>query len=383
MPMEMRYPTLTDEDLEACRKVVGVELRNSSRISEATKDTILMFARAIGSRNPVFQEETYADKTFWGCLVAHPTFLYAVDNTIVAPGLPGIHTIYGGTDWEFFHPVRVGDSLYATRRLMDLQRKEGRFCGLMALQVGEVSYQNQHGYLVARATSHVLRTPRDAARDKGKYAHLGRYQYEREDFLGIMTDYDKEEIRGDRPRYWEETLDGEQLPPIVRGPLSTEDMNHFVRTTIRMPMMAYFADHLRRHPADAYWDPALGMPDSWYASLLKDSVAREFGFPAAHDTGYQRICWLENLITNWMGDLAFLKKLSVRLVGPNLHGDTTWCKGRVVSKHREGQDYLVTLEVWCENQRGDITASGSATVATVSRDPKSLPPLVDVPPRAE
>jgi len=142
---------------------------------------------------------------------------------------------------------------------------------------------------------------------------------------------------------------------------------------------AYFREHWRRHPQDVYWDPETGMPDSWDASMIKDSVAQVFGFPFAHDSGIQRVCWLENLVTNWTSNLGFLESLKVRLVRPNFFYDTTWCRGRVKDKSTQDGKYLTELEVWCENQWGETTATGSATVALPSRQVDVHPPFVRFP----
>ena len=48
-------------------------------------------------------------------------------------------------------------------------------------------------------------------------------------------------------------------------------------------------------------------------------------------------------------------------------GDLTLTKGKVVGKRRETGEGLVELEVWAENQLGDVTASGRALVALPSR----------------
>ncbi len=53
-------------------------------------------------------------------------------------------------------------------------------------------------------------------------------------------------------------------------------------------------------------------------------------------------------------------------------GDSTWCKGKVVKKYVKDGYALVDLEIWAENQRGDITApNGRATVILPSRDVKT------------
>ena len=279
------------------------------------------------------------------------------------------------------------DRIIAKASLLDVVRKNGQFCGPMVLQTGEVVYNNQDGEMVARAISYVMRIPRDAARERGKYKNISRYRYSPEDLDAIDRAYETEEIRGDVPRYWEDVQVGETLPPIVKGPLSSDDMLNFVDVVRGTLNFSYFLDHWRRHPQDVYWDPETGMPDSWDASMIKDSVAQVFGFPFAHDSGTQRVCWLENMVTNWMSNLGFLEKLSVQLVRPNFIYDTTWCKGRVRDKsakaypdqsRRDGK-HTVELEVWCENQRGETTAMGSATVALVSRQVDLPPPFVRFP----
>ena len=376
MSAQKRYPLLTHEAVAEARALMGQELPREQWRSEASLDAIWQFARSIGSRNSLYQDPNYAVDTFYDTLVAHPTFLYAVDDTFIAPKLPGIQAIYGGTDWEFEHPVRLGDTIRANARLVDVQEKEGRFCGRMVLQVGEVKYRNQHDQVVAMATSYVLRTPRDEARARGKYKEVKRAQYTNEQMAEIADSYDEEQVRGSTSRHWEEVEVGEKLIPVVKGPLTSEDMRHFINTVRGTKALDYFVTHMRLHPEDVYWDPVFNMPDSWEACLIKDEVAQEFGFPAACDIGYQRICWLENMVTNWMGDLGFLSRLSARSTRPNILSDTTWCYGKVSSKHTEGSSYLADLDIWCQNQRQEVTAQGTAKVWLPSRDPKAPPPLV-------
>ena len=377
--VEQWYPELTDEAIQEVRDRIGVDLRRHPRWNEAGKEMIIRFALAVGSRNPLYLSEELVSTNLFGTMVGHPTFLYCFDDTFIAPGLPGIHAIYAGVDWQFFRPVLLNDRVTATARLLDVQKKQGEFCGPMALQTGKVIYNNQEGEVVARAISYVMRTPRDAARERGKYMDIPRYRYSPEELEAIDAAYESEEIRGDVPRYWEVVQVGEQLPPIVKGPLASDDMLNFVDMVWGTLSFSYFLEHWRKHPQDVYWDPETGMPDSWDASMVKDSVAQVFGFPFAHDSGVQRVCWLENLVTNWTSNLGSLDSLKVRLVRPNFIYDTTWCKGRVTGKSVRDGKYEVELELWCENQRGEITANGSATVALPSRKVDLHPPFVQFP----
>jgi len=219
----------------------------------------------------------------------------------VAPKLPGLHAIYAGADWTFLRPVRLNDEIAVRARLLSVEEKEGRFAGPMLLQTGEVLYHNQRGELVARAVSRVFRTSREEAVRRAKYASITRHRYTAEELRRIEDAYDAEVIRSEEPRYWEDVQEGEALPPVVKGPLTTEDMLIFVARTRPVRTFQRAIAWRQRHPADAFRQDT-GWWDTWEESWLDDSVARRFGFPAAHDTGVQRICWLGSLLTNWMSD---------------------------------------------------------------------------------
>ena len=378
---QQTYQSLTDEAIDTAKKLIGVELRRYPRWTEANKELIIRFALAIGSRNPLYISDELMATNLFGTMVAHPTMLYSFDDTLIAPGLPGIHALHAGTDWQFYRPALLHDRITPTAHLLSVEQKHGEFCGPMALQIGEVIYKNQRGEEVARATSYVMRTPRDAARERGKYMDIARYRYSPEDLEGIDRAYEEEEIRGDVPRYWEDVQVGDDVPSIVKGPLSSDDMLGFIDAASGTITFCYFVDYMRRHPQAVYWDPDIGMPDSWDASMTKDAVAQAFGFPYSHDAGIQRICWLENMATNWTGNLGFLDALKVRLVRPNFIYDTTWCKGRVSGKHVTDGRYVVDLDVRCENQRGETTATGTATAALPSHDVDVHPPVIKFPAR--
>jgi len=345
---------------EVCQ-LIGVWLHREGHNTQATKPAISRWVKSIGDRNPLWTDEEYARNSPLRGIVAPPCWLYSVDDTIVAPKLPKLHTIYAGTEWQFHKWVRLGDSITAKARLIDIQEKEGQFCGSMILQIGEVLYFNQGGELIARAIAKVMRTSREGALRRGKYMGWRKYQYHLEELTTIEKAYDEEEIKGANPRYWQDVSIGEELRPIVRGPLTSEEIIQFVGATRPVKAFKNFLQYRERHPHFAYKHPETGMWDSWEASLVDDGAARSFGFPFAHDWGIDRISWVGNLLTNWMGDDGFLKRLEVKLILPNIYGDTTWCRGRVTAKSAE--EGVVECEVWCENQRGWITAKGTAVVS--------------------
>ena len=281
-----KYPVLTPEAIAEAKALIGVPLRRRPHYTVATRDLLLRYAKAIGSRNPLYSDLAHGTfYTYWAGLLGHPTIIFVFDSTFVAPKLPGIHTIYGGVTIEWRRQIRAGDRITATAELAAVEKLEGEFCGEMVRQTGRVEYRNQGGDVVAIAKPRALRTPRDAARERGKYAHLARYRYSEDEISRIMEAYTREEVRGDKPLYFEDVVPGSQLPEIVKGPLTTEDMNFFVGEVFETRFYREFLAHMRRHPADVYWHEDKNIPDSWDASFVIDNVAQEFGFPCAHDTG--------------------------------------------------------------------------------------------------
>jgi hypothetical protein len=85
---------------------------------------------------------------------------------------------------------------------------------------------------------------------------------------------------------------------------------------------------------------------------------------------------MASLITNWMGDAAFLKRVRTELRMFNTMGDSTWCKGRVIRKYLKDKHALVDIEISGENQREAQNTRGMATVILPSRE-VSLPVFLD------
>ncbi|MDP2951974.1 MAG: MaoC family dehydratase N-terminal domain-containing protein [Chloroflexota bacterium] len=351
------------------RSRIGAEHRSSEppHIEVATKDAIRHFAWGIGDSNPLWTDEEYARKSKWGCLLAPPCILYAMDRGAsghLGGGLPGIHAMFSGTDWEWFLPIRVGDRITCTGHLSDVVEKKGQFSRRMVHQGFQVLFRNQQGETVAQAKMWALRTERGTARERGKYAEITQHVYTPEEVQAIEADYDREVVRGAQPRYWEDVAEGEELALVVKGPLTITDIICFKIGWGGSPFVRAHGLALawrRRHPGVALPN-RFGIPDVPERVHWEDDMAREVGVPAAYDYGPQRISWISNLLTHWMGDDGFLRKLSVQVRRFNLLGDTTWCRGKVVGKSREGGEALVECRVWAENQRKEITAIGQATV---------------------
>ena len=118
-----RHAKITSEMIEALRRELGVEMETRGQFNEwATDDTIRHFAWAVGDPNPLATDPQYAAQTRWGRLIAPPPFLFTCMGSYPM-GLPGIHGLFSGAEFEMARPIRSGDRITSTVALTDLVEK--------------------------------------------------------------------------------------------------------------------------------------------------------------------------------------------------------------------------------------------------------------------
>ena len=363
-------PALWEGALAEARSLIGIDLRRTGQTwnTEASPDGVRHFCWGLGDENALFCDPEYGAASAWGSALAPGCFLYTIDTTVVAPKLRGIQWLYGGTDWEWHRPIHHRDRITVRARLMDAVEKRGANVASFIIQTGEVLYTNQRGELTARALSQTARTPRTRAEGGLKYAARETHRYTPDELEHIAHMIETEELRGAAPRFWEDVEVDAAVQAMLKGPLNITDMicwysggGHSYQAHRRATM------HRKRHPADAYVDPVTGAQDSAARGHAEAGMAREVGMPGSYDVGTQRISWLGQLMTNWMGDGGFLRRLNVSLRRPNIFGDVSWCRGSVTGKRVEDGLHLIDLALRIDNQLGETTAKGEATVELPSR----------------
>jgi acyl dehydratase len=343
----------------------------------ATKDAIRHFANGIGDPNPLWRDEEYAKKSPYGSLIAPPFFLNAISEGQTITGLPGLVATFVGSEWEWYQPIRVNDRFSVTNELLELNDLPDHDGRRRLMQPGLLNYSNQHGKLVGTCRWNIMRTemkPGQSRRAEAKKEPdpKGCRPYSEEELANIFRAVEAEEVRGNTPRFFEEVCLGDELIPVVKGPLSISDMVAWAigiswhRSELAHGMKLLY---LRANPGLGYIDPDLGSPEPIANSHFWPSAAGILmGSSKPLDLGFQRVCWLGHLITNWMSDFGFLRKLEARLKGMVQFGDTLWCEGKVAGKRKEAGKYLVDLELFCRNQRGEITTTGKAVVELPSKE---------------
>ena len=130
------------------REAVGVESEPATH--EIEKGAIVRFARAIGDDNPLFTDEEAARGTRYGGLIAPPTFLRSLESSPPTLPFPSPYpdVLDGGSEWEYFEPVRPGDRITVTARVVDLAEKTGSLGNMLFVRV-ESRYANQAARPVA------------------------------------------------------------------------------------------------------------------------------------------------------------------------------------------------------------------------------------------
>jgi acyl dehydratase len=366
-----RFPLITDEALDELRSRIGQTFeRPRPHVTEATIDSIRHWALGIGDGNPLYLDPAYAADTRWGGIIAPGTFLYAFDRVVsgYVSGLPGVHAMFAGTDWNWHLPVRLGDTITAEPALKELLDLESNFSGRSIKQTYRVSFYNQNRELVCEADSWCIRTQRDVARQRATREMVEPKVWTEGEIAEIAQRYKQQAPRGANPLYWEDVTVGDALPPLLKGPSTVTSFVCFTQGwgSLYVKAHAQAFDMFSNHPALGIPND-LGVPEPPERVHWDNELARAVGVPAAYDYGPERVSWLGHLMTDWIGDDGFLKRLNVQVRKHNIIGDLTTCEGTVTRTWQEGGEYLVEVAVQGRNQRDERTAIGTAIAALPAR----------------
>ena len=356
----------------------GAILTPPVSIRLVTADAVRHYADGLGDDNPLWRREDLGENNIHKGPTAPPSFLNAVSEGQAIVGLPGLVATFVGAEWKWFRVIRCEDRFTVTNELLPLEDKTRENGPRQYLQSGILRYMTQEGSVTGECTWRMMRTEvklggKRAVKKKEKEGDaLKVHAYSSAELEKIHNDIHNEVIRGAVPRYVEDVAEGEEIPTVVKGPLSLSDMVAWAAgiSWWRMglahgPKLKF----LRDHPGLSYTDPHTGAPEPIANSHFDPDAARILmGSPLPLDLGFQRVAWLSHPLTHWMGDDGFLKELNVRLKGFVRFGDTNWCQGKVVRTWRENGEGRVELEVYSENQRGEPTAAGNAIVVLPCRE---------------
>lgn len=372
-----RFPKITEQALDELRQRIGVPITDTIEPwnHEATRDGIRHYAHGIGDDNPLWSDPDYAAKSRYGTIVALPSFLFSTSRIAsgYCGGLPGIHAMWAGADWNWYKPVLRNDVITTQAHLKDLIEHSTRFAGRSFQQIYHVDFFNQQGDKVADCDSWVFRTDRDEARERGtKYTDVrGRVEPLTDAQLAEFGRlYDAEEVRGAVPRYWEDVSEGEALPRMVKGPMTVTGFICYAQGWGGLYIRANKLAHkmIQKHPGLGIKN-RFNVPDCPERVHWDEAFALEVGAPGAYDYGPERCSWLTHHITNWMGDDGFLRQSKCQIRRHNPDGDVLFIDGVVTRKYIEGDRHLVEIQQRAVTHRDELSATGVAIAELPSRSP--------------
>lgn len=135
-----------------------------------------------------------------------------------------------------------------------------------------------------------------------------------------------------RKLYFEAIRVGEELPALAKTPIDRVQLARYAGAS---------GDYNPVHVDEVY--------------------ARSAGMPSVYAPGMLVMGFLGQLVTDWArgGQLRRYQVRFVKIVWP---GDTVVCKGRVTDRWGTQGRYFVELELWAENQKGELVMKGSAQI---------------------
>jgi acyl dehydratase len=114
------------------------------------------FARAIGDLSPFYLDDEVGRASPWGDIIAPPTFAITFRDEKADTGslLKDLGTdisriLHGEQEFEYWKPIRPGDTLLCRGRISDIYEKSGK-SGPMAFVVRETTITDADNDVVAR-----------------------------------------------------------------------------------------------------------------------------------------------------------------------------------------------------------------------------------------
>ena len=365
---ERRFAVITDDALESLRRLIDVPIVDTVEpwCYEASRDNIRHYAHGIGDDNPLWCDPDYAAAGPHGSIVAPPSFVFALNRILsgYVGGLPGIHAMWAGADIRWHQPIPRNTEVRTVARLAELVEHNTRFAGRAIQQIYHVDfYDAATDELLCDGESWCFRTERDTARELGtKYEDAKSRpptRYTEDGIKEIWSSYEAGTRQGSEPRRAADLAVGDELPLMVKGPMTVTGFIAFAQgwggLYIRANRLAW--QQLRKHPGLGI-DNAAGIPDVPERVHWESELAAEVGTPAAYDYGPERCSWLTHQLTDWMGGHGRLVEHQSQIRHHNVVGDWIRITGRVTGV--EGNTVTVAQEA--HNQHGDLSATGIGTI---------------------
>jgi acyl dehydratase len=397
------YGKITDERVAALKARLGLDLEPDNYLPipaevvenwrpkstgfnvEVSIDTSRHFVNGYGDTNPLYTDPEYAEKSRWGTLIAAPTMFWTFVGDLEPPGelkpeiakqlrgdpLRGVGSLQADILYDFYRPMRLRDRIYRKDAKTGIADKRSSWGGRAVHETTSFVSYNQDKEVVTLMRGMWIRGERRPVSEVKEPQPIPE-PYSDEQLAEIDECYAKEleSRRGAEPRYWEDVEVGEDLQRMVKGPIRVTDLILF-HAGFGQSFQTFahrLAYETRQRTPGLYTRNKLNVNDIVQRMHWEEEWAHQVGSPTIYDYGAIRETSLAHLVTNWMGDDAWLRRLHVQHRKFNFAGDTNWLHGKVVGKQRTEEGAEVDLDIHIENQRGLVLTSGTAKVLLPSRE---------------
>jgi len=135
-----------------------------------------------------------------------------------------------------------------------------------------------------------------------------------------------------RKLYFENTRVGDELPAMAKAPIDRVQLARYA-----------------------------GATGDFNPVFVDETAAKAQGMPSVLAPSSLGMGFLGQLVTDWARG-AQVKKFTVKFIRVLWPGDTLVCKGRVSDRHGQDGRYFIELDVWAENQKGELVVRGAVTL---------------------
>ena len=396
-----------DEFIEDSKKLIGLPVGFSGPnlegfVEETTIEPreLTDFCPALGYDNPLYTDPRYGRSTRYGGLIAIPTFAAFLKYIMPRGALffkpYAISTLVAGFKWEYNYVFRPGDTIKTSSMTLSQTEKKGT-TGRIAFLYAGGGYWNQYKELVATGVGGNCAIDKEAAGESIKRGEgvrdamiyeRGIYKYSKEEVDKIVALIEGEKRRGAVPLYWEDVNVGDKLTPVVKGPLGTCDLMGWESKSGRglsyaCYELAYKQVSSQKGIVTGGYRSGLNTLTNWPYDISIGGHydwegAKSRGMPAPFDVGCFRACATGHLLSDWMGDDGFIRRVDVQFRKPSIYGDTTIFNAEVVKHYKDkvmDEEYgAVDIRIVGMNQLGEVSTPGMATVYLPSKGkPVKLP----------
>ena len=134
-----------------------------------------------------------------------------------------------------------------------------------------------------------------------------------------------------RSFYWSELRVGDDLPPLTKPAVDRVQIVRYAASS---------GDFNRLH--------------------LDEPYSHALGFPGLFAPGMLAMAFVGQLLTAWLRR-GHVRKLSARFVKIVWPGDELTCRGRIAELRKDHGACYADVELWAENQKGELVLRGQAT----------------------